>query len=287
MSAWVGLCALLIIGTLLSVYFIAVGLTASHVEDPIYFSEALRSCDDEAPFDGTRMNPQYPTHMYRMPKRQYILALVCYLSIPAVVIASGVLFRLIDPEMARGSADYVRNYRLLELARTGALMAMVGLALALWALTCYLVLKSRQRSLGWLLLAAAGPFGFIVIAMLEDRAPASYDLYQQFIQKLKLYWRVPIEIAAFVTVWALAFELMVLKRGLMIRYESFMSGTPVATIIDWQNQSSGMWAFSEGNEVIYLVVLIYLLWPVFFNVMGQLFKRRTNATGQDSRHSSG
>jgi hypothetical protein len=102
-----------------------------------------------------------------------------------------------------------------------------------------------------------------------------------------LYWRVPIEIAAFITVWSLAYELMVLKRDLMIRYESFMSGTPVATITDLQNQSSGMWAFSEGNEVIYLVVLIYLLWPVFFNVVGQLIKRRTYATGQDSRHSSG
>ena len=221
-----------------------------------------------------------------MPKRQYILAVVCYLLIPAVVIASGILFRLIDPEMARGSADYVRNYRLLELARTGALMAMAGLALVLWALTCYLVLKSRQRSLWWLLLAAAGPFGFIVIVMLEDRAPASYDLYQQFIRQLKLYWRVPIEIVAFVTVWSLAFELMVLKRDLMIRYESFMSGTPAATIIDLQNQSSGMWAFSEGNEVIYLVVLIYLLWPIVFNVVGQLLEPRTNPTQQDSTHSS-
>jgi hypothetical protein len=213
-----------------------------------------------------------------MPKRQYILAVVCYLSIPAVVIASGVMFRLIDPELARGGADYVRNFRLLELARKGALITMAGLALALWVLTCYLVLKSRQRSLWWLLLAAAGPFGFIVIVMLEDRAPASYDLYQQFIRQLKLYWRVPIEIAAFVTVWSLAFELMVLKRDLMIRYESFMSGTPAATIIDLQNQSSGMWAFSEGNEVIYLVVLIYLLWPVFFNVVGQLLKRRADVS---------
>jgi hypothetical protein len=213
-----------------------------------------------------------------MPKRQYILAVVCYLSIPAVVIASGVMFRLIDPELARGGADYVRNFRLLELARKGALITMAGLALALWVLTCYLVLKSRQRSLWWLLLAAAGPFGFIVILMLEDRAPASYDLYQQFIRQLKLYWRVPIEIAAFVTVWSLAFELMVLKRNLTIRYESFMSGTPAATIIDLQNQSSGMWAFSEGNEVIYLVVLIYLLWPVSFNVVGQLLKRRANVS---------
>jgi hypothetical protein len=65
-----------------------------------------------------------------MPKRQYILAVVCYLSIPAVVIASGVLFRLIDPELVRGGADYVRNFRLLELARRGALITMAGLALA-------------------------------------------------------------------------------------------------------------------------------------------------------------
>jgi hypothetical protein len=63
------------------------------------------------------MNPQYPTHVYRMPKRQYILALVCYLSTPAVVIASGVLFRLIDPEMAGGSADYVRTGDAFELSR--------------------------------------------------------------------------------------------------------------------------------------------------------------------------
>jgi len=25
-----------------------------------------------------------------------------------------------------------------------------------------------------------------------------------------------------------------------------------------------MWAFSEGNEVMYLVVLFYLLWPIGF-----------------------
>lgn len=233
------------------------------------------------------MNPQHPTHVPCMPKRQYILAVVCYLLIPAVVIASGVLFRLIDPEMARGSADYVRNYRLLELARTGALLAMAGLTVALWVSTCYLVLKSRQRSLGWVLLAAAGPFGFIVIAMLEDRAPAPYDLYQQFIPKLKPYWRVLLEMALFISVWSFAFGLVVLERDLMISYESFTTGTSVATIIGRQNASSGMRAFGEGLQEFYLVVLIYLLWPVFFNVAGQLFKRRTNATDQNSRYSSG
>jgi len=68
------------------------------------------------------------------------------------------------------------------------------------------------------------PFGFIAIAMLEDRAPASYDSIRS-LSEAEMYWRVPIESAAFVTVWSLAFELMVLKRDLMIRYESFTSGT--------------------------------------------------------------
>lgn len=221
-----------------------------------------------------------------MPKRHYVLAVACYLLIPAVLIAGAALFSLIDPEMARGHADYVRDYRLLELARRGALMTTWGLALVLWSSVCYLVLKSRQRSLGWLSLAAAGPFGFIAISMLEDRSPAPDDLYQQFIRKLTMYWRVPLEIAVFISVWILAYESVVLKRDLMISYESFLTGTPATTIIARQNESSGMWAAGEGMEEIYLVVLMYLLWPIFFNLAGQLFKPRTNPTHQDSRSSS-
>lgn len=213
-----------------------------------------------------------------MPKRDYVLALVCYLLIPAVLIAGAGLFRLIDPEMARGHADYVRDYRLLELARMGALMAAAGLALVLWSSVCYLVLKSRQRSLRWLTLAAAGPFGFIVIAMLGDRSPAPDDLYQQFIRRLKMYWRVPLEIAMFVSVWFLAHESVVLKRELLIRYESFSTGTPAAAIIAEQTASSGMWAFGEWLQETYLVVLIYLLWPVVFNSAGQLFMPRKEPT---------
>jgi hypothetical protein len=37
----VTLCVLLMISTVPSVYFIAIGLTASHVDDPIYFSAKL------------------------------------------------------------------------------------------------------------------------------------------------------------------------------------------------------------------------------------------------------
>jgi len=221
-----------------------------------------------------------------MPKRHYLLALACYLSIPLVLMAGAGLFGLIDPEMARGHADYARNYRLPDLSRTGALMAVAGLTLVLWTATCYLVLKSRQRSSLWLALAAAGPFGFIAIAMLEDRSPAPDDLHQQFIRKLKLYWLVPLEISVFVAVWFLAYAAVVLQRELMISYESFTQGTPAATIIARQDLSSGMWAFSEGLETIYLVVLIYLLWPVFFNLAGQLLKPRTISTRQGPGNSS-
>jgi hypothetical protein len=157
------------------------------------------------------------------------------------------------------------------------MIAAGGLALVLWLSTCYLVLKFRQRSLTWLLLAAAGPFGFIAISMLEDLSPAPEDLYQRFLRKLKMYWRIPLEIVFFISVWFLAFEFVVLKRELMISYESFMTGTPATTIISIQDASSGMWAFSEGLEEMYLVVLIYLLWPSVFNVASRLF---------ESRHSS-
>ena len=70
--------------------------------------------------------------------------------------------------------------------------------------------------------------------------------------------------------WLLAYQAMVLNRNLMIRYESATTGISTAQIIDRQNASSGMWAFAEGNEVIYLVVLFYLLWPIVFNIVGRV-----------------
>jgi hypothetical protein len=210
-----------------------------------------------------------------MPKRRYVLALAFYLLIPVVLIAGMRLSFLIDPEWASGHADYARGYRLLEMAQRGVQMAALGLVLCLWTAVCYLVIKARQRSLLWLALAAAGPFGFIIIAMLQDREPAPEDLYQRLIQKLKMVWRVPLEFAVFVSVWLLAFLSMLLKRDLMIRYESFSTGTPVETIVARQNESSGMYAFSEGLTVIYFVVLIYLLLPMLFSLAGRLVQGRS------------
>lgn len=221
-----------------------------------------------------------------MPKRHYLLAIVCYLAIPAVMLAGAALASLIDPEMARGHADYARDYRLLELVKTGVVAAAVGLMLVLWAATCWLLLKSRQRSLNWLALAAAGPFGFIIIALLADRLPAPDDLYQQFVGKLKLYWRIALEIAVFLAVWLLAYQCVVFLRELMIAYTSFRTGIPVASIVAEQTASSGMHAFGEALETLYLVPLIYLLWPILFNLAGRLFRPQTIASHQISRTSS-
>jgi hypothetical protein len=211
--------------------------------------------------------------MPRIAKPHYVMALACYLAIPVLMITGVALSRLIDPEMARYSADYARNFRLLELAATGALMATTGLALLLWLISYYLVLKSRHRSVLWLPVAAAGPVGFMFVTMLVDRAPAPGDLYQQFIGKLKLYWRIPLEIALFISAWILAYQCVALKRELLIRFESFSTGTPVETIIDRQTASSGMYAFGEGLETIFLVTLLYLLWPICVNLVGRRFKR--------------
>jgi hypothetical protein len=212
-----------------------------------------------------------------MPKRPYVLAIACYLAIPRVLIAGATVFSLIDPEWARHSANYTRNYRLLEMVRTGAVMAAGGFSLALWILCCYLVLRSRRRSVRWLLLAAAGPFGFVVIAALEDRVPAPGDLHQRFLQKLKIYGRIPLEIVVFVALWSVTYELVVLKRDLMILVESVTTGTPAATIIAQQAASSGMWAAGEFMEQMYLLILIYLLRPIFFNLVGYLLGGRIPA----------
>jgi hypothetical protein len=122
-----------------------------------------------------------------------------------------------------------------------------------------------------------GPFGFIILTTLRDKAPALGDLHQQFVGNLKLYLRVAYELCFFALVWIVAYQSMVLKRDLMILYEAAVTGMSTTQIIDQQNASSGMWAFSEGNEVLYLVVLFYLLWPICFNAVGHLPKLGASA----------
>ena len=209
-----------------------------------------------------------------MPKRDYTLAIACYIAIPIVVVAGGILFGLIDPELARGRVTYERDYRVLQLIQNAALLAATAAALLLGILCCYFVVKSRDRSLGWLSLVIAGPIGFMVIASLDDRAPKGDDGYQSLFAKLPMYARIVLEVVLFIAIVFVAYEVIELKRDLMIRYRSWKTGVDVATIIAEQNASSGMWAFGESLEQLYVIMLIYLVRPLLFNLASQPFKRR-------------
>jgi hypothetical protein len=207
-----------------------------------------------------------------MFKKHYVLAIVSFLLIPAATVLGAILFNSINPEIAAGHPNYERNYWLLNLAKTFSMLAILLVNMGLWFLTCLFLVKSKKQTYLWLFLATLGPFGFIILTMLRDKAPALGDLHQQFVGKLKLYLRVAQELCFFVLVLVVAFQTMVLKRDLIIMHQAAATGTSIAQIIDQQNASSGMWAFSEGLEVMYLVIFFYLLWPICFNAVGHLPK---------------
>lgn len=213
-----------------------------------------------------------------MFNKHYVLSVVSFISIPVVFVLGGMLFNFINPEIAAGHPDYERNYRLLDLTKHLSLLTVLLVSMGLWFLTCYFLLESKKQSSGWLPLAMLGPFGFIVLTMLSEKAPAPGDFYQQFMLKLKFHLRVALKLCLFVAVWVVAYQAMVFKRDLLIMYQAAISGTSTAQIINLQNASSGMWAFSEGLEVLYLVVFFYLLWPIFFNLVGHLVGQQRRAT---------
>ncbi|MGB8323766.1 MAG: hypothetical protein WCE52_12480 [Candidatus Acidiferrum sp.] len=203
-------------------------------------------------------------------KKQTVVALVLLLLIPVITVLGGLLFSLINPEIAAGHPNYARNYQLLNLVKHMSLLASGVVVVILWLLACFLVIRSKQRSLWWLFFAALGPLGFAILATLNDKAPGEIDRYASFVRSLNRFVRVGYEVCLFLIIWELSYQAMVLKRNLMIMGESVTTGISTTQIIDTQNASSGMWAFGEGIEVMYLVVLLYLLWPIVFNIVGRV-----------------
>jgi hypothetical protein len=204
-----------------------------------------------------------------MIKKQSVVALVLLLLIPLVSALGGMLFSLINPEIAAGHPNYAHNYHLLSLLKSVSAWASGAGVAVLWLLVCLQVIRSKKRSHLWLFLAALGPLGFAVLTMLNDGEPAETDWHARFVRNLNRFVRVGYELCTFVIVWVLADQAMVLKRTLMIRFEAATTGISTAQIIARQNASAGMWAFAEGLEVMYLVVLLYLLWPIVFNIAGR------------------
>lgn len=202
-----------------------------------------------------------------MMKKQWVVALVLLLLIPLVLALGAILSNLINPEIAAGYPNYARNFHLLSMLKNLCFLASVAGAGVLWMLACLLVIRSKKRSYLWLLLAVLGPLGFAALASLNDRAAVETDSYTRFVRKLNWFVRVSYELCTFLIIGELAWQVMVLKRMLMIQYEAAATGVSTAQIIDIQNASSGMWAFGEGMEVMYFVVLLYLLRPVVFRVV--------------------
>lgn len=110
-----------------------------------------------------------------MTKKPYRLALAALLSMPVISLLGGMLFNAIDPEIALRSANYERNFLLLQQAGKLVLLATLLVNLGLWLLCCFFLLKAKAQSLAWLLLAVLGPFGFIVLATISNEHQLSPD----------------------------------------------------------------------------------------------------------------
>ena len=210
-------------------------------------------------------------------KRRQVAALVLFLLIPLVTMLGGFLSNLINPEIAAGHPSYVRNYHLLSQLKTLCFLGSLAVAGVLWLLVCLLVIRAKKRSYFWLLLAALGPIGFAVLATLKDRDAAVTDRYAEFVRKMNLFVRTGYEVSSFVAICVLAYQAMVVLRTLIIWYQAVTTGMSTQQIIDLQDASSGMWAFGEGMEVMYLFVLLYLLRPVVFRFVANVVASRTLA----------
>ena len=139
-----------------------------------------------------------------MIKKQSVVALAMLLLIPLVIALGGMLWSLIDPEIAAGHPNYVGNYHLLSLLRNMVFWASLASAAVLWMVACLVVIRSKKRSYLWLFLAVLGPFGFAILAMLIDRSSAETDRYARFVRNMNWFVRIAYELCTFAIVWELA-----------------------------------------------------------------------------------
>src|SRR5215813_1249444 len=132
-----------------------------------------------------------------MFKKYYLLGIASCFLIPMVALVGATIFIFINPEIAAGYPNYERNYRLLNLAKNFLLLTTAVTAVLLWFLTCFFLLKSKERSYRWLPVAMLGPFGLILLMMLRDNAPAPRDWHQQFIRRMRPFVRIAYELSFF------------------------------------------------------------------------------------------
>jgi hypothetical protein len=214
--------------------------------------------------------------------KNLVWALVVLLSIPVAMLAGGAVVFAIDPEKLAGHTNYVRNFQLVQFAKGALMLLGLGIVAAAWLAICLLVIGSKRQSYRWMPLALLGPLGLMILASLPDRNPEPSDLYARFDRRLNVPVRVAYEAVCLFMAFNLAWEMMLIKREGMIALQSAMTGVSREQILSDQNASSGMWAFGEMLEVMYFLVLLYLLRPILVNMAGALFKnRRSTASPRD------
>jgi hypothetical protein len=203
------------------------------------------------------------------------LAIAAFIAIPVFGILGMSLTVFINPEIARYTSNYVLNFQLLQGLKHVVFATTLLCVMTLWFLTCFFLVRAKQRSIFWVPLAIFGPFGLIILVALRSGDQTTRSAYQKFVAKLWLPVRVVYEFCLFNVAWMLAYYLVDLKRDLIILHQSIIRGVPIQTIVDEQQASGGMWAFSEGMETIFLIVLFYLLWPICFNAVAWLIGTRS------------
>ncbi len=208
-----------------------------------------------------------------MPKKSYALAVLAIVLIPGLVVLAGALQAFINPEWAQGTADYGRNFRLISLAKNFLFMAGGFAVLGLWCTACFLIVVSKRQSWWWLVATPFGPFGLMVLCWLAELAPEPGDWHANFVARLKMYQRIAYELVVCIAIWNAASWAIDIKRDLMIWYQSQTRGVPIADIIKEQAASSGMWAFGEMLETLYLVAALYLVRPLIFNFVEWSLRR--------------
>ena len=223
------------------------------------------------------MSRNYDPSVAPMIKKNYILTIVSLLAIPVVTVVGATIAILIDPEIAVHSANYERNFRLLNQLKSGLILAAFAVDIGLWILACFFLLKSKKQSYWWLPLSVLGPFGLIALTIVRDNDPLP-DLYQRFIRSMKTAWRAAYEVGLFTLVWIGAFLSVYLLGEIpdhcRIRCHRHAEGANRrrATCIE---RNVGVHRRPGDPRA---GGFFYLTFPVLFNVAGRLFSSKSAIT---------
>jgi hypothetical protein len=209
-----------------------------------------------------------------MIRKYYARSIIALLLIPVVTLSAAGIDFAIDPELARGHANYVRNFALLQHLRVGVVLAALMLVIALWLLACVWLLRARSQRRAWLSLSLLGPLGFAWLMTLPDRStPDPADAYRRQLTRLPSPLRILYEIVRFAVFGFIALQLIEWFDEGTALLEASRRGMPLAQVLAERDASGGMWAFGDLIRAGCVFVLLYALWPAGCNAVSWLIRR--------------